>query len=360
MRSLSHRYSVSHFKRFVAIFIIIFALVINFIPVKSFAVPEEANKTKISSEENIQKIFSLGRGLGSSYYYMTSLYDQGLYKPYSSIRDEYAKAFQCLNIVDIILSDINTSIDSRMAMENITANFYNSLNDEDLNEVCLFYLRQSFVDFYKNLALEINRDFSPKESWFLALGFYLSFQEESLNSAASSKLLLSGFHKLLNQNILKLPQDVSQNLKMIDSLDKPVLSEQEISDLKLKISDIIEYFDNYRVCKASSIGNKELRGEWSGILIDPGKQKHEIKLVFPDNNKITMDIDGIARNLNISDLKIINKYITFMFKPFGNQKLFIKFNAKIDNNTFTGEAVDALGQKGNWLLSRTEISNKCK
>lgn len=43
-----------------------------------------------------------------------------------------------------------------------------------------------------------------------------------------------------------------------------------------------------------------------------------------------------------------------MFKPFGTEKLYLKFNAKLARDIFGGEITDVLGQKGYWALSRSD------
>lgn len=337
MRNLSQKFLVA----------LVFAALFFIIANKSFALTKD-------SREDIQKIFSLGRGLGSSYYHLTNLYDQTQFKSYSALKNEYGNTFQGLNLIEIILDDMEINKDSYTVLNNLRTGFYNSLKDQDLNEINLFCLREAYVDFYKILIMEVNNKYGSEGSWLLTLGFYTSFQAESLNSPTEQKLLLSGFYKILSTNPLNLPKSVLKNLQTIESLDKIVLSDKEINFLNKEIAGIISFFDNYPNCNSSPYGTKELVGKWQGSLIDPENQKHKIKLTVAENMKITMNIDDIAQNIDISDVKLINKYLTFMFKPFGGEKLYIKFNAKVSNNTFTGEAADVLGQKGNCLLSKIE------
>lgn len=324
--------------------VLVFTIFISIFSYKSLAL----------TEENTQKIFSLGRGLGSSYYYLTELYDSGKVEPYSNLEYEYGNAFQSLNIIDIILDDIETSTNSRYFLHNLRMNFYNSLQDRDLNEISIFYLREAFVDFYKGVSGEINEKFSSEGNWLLALGFYSSFQAESLGSPRKQKLLLSGFHKILNTNPLNLPESVSANLRIIEALDKNILTVDEIKCLNNKIIEIIAFFDNYPYGQVLPTGIKDIVGVWYGVLTDPDNKSHKIKLTVGEDMKIKMNIEGIADSIIVSDFKSINKYLTFMFKPFGSQKLYMKFNAKISNNMFIGEVDDVLGQRGNWLLSKTE------
>jgi hypothetical protein len=338
MRRISHKFWV---------FLFFTAIILFFIPNKAFA---------FIDKENTQKIFSLGRGAGASYYHLTDLCDKARFKPYSALKKDYNDTFQSLNIMDVILNDLETNTNSHILLNKLRINFYNSLKDQDLNEISLLCIREAYISYYENLAKDIQSKFSSGGSWLFALGFYSSFQMESLNSSSESKLLISGFSKILNSNpFSNLPETVLTNLKTINNLDKTYISDTEIACLKQNIIKITEYFDSYpQNYPFAEI--KKLTGNWQGILIDPENQRHKIKLIVNDNTNIKMDIDGIAQNILISDVKLIDNYFTFMFKPFGNEKLYIKFNAKISNNTFAGEVVDVLGQKGNWLLSKA-VSN---
>lgn len=301
----------------------------------------------------VQKIFSLGRGVGASYYYLTDLCDKARSKPYSALKKEYNNTFQSLNIMEIILNDLDTDTNSHASLNKLKNNFYNSLKDQDLNELQLLQIRKSYIYYYETLAKTIQRKYSSEGSWLLALGFYSSFQMESLNSSSKLKLLLSGFDKILNSNPLTLPEEFLTNLKTINSLDKTIINDNELECLKKNIINITEYFSNYPENKALSDELKEFTGVWQGILINSENKNYNLKLIVNDDMTIKMDINGIAQNILISDIKIINNYLTFMFKPLGDEKLYIKFNAKKYNNILTCEVVDVLGQKGNSLLSKT-------
>lgn len=306
----------------------------------------------VVSDKNVQQIFSLGRSVGASYYHLIDLCDKTKKLPYSSIKNEYHETFQSLNITDIILEDIEISNNSMIISDIVRSNYFNSLKDQDLNSTLMFQTKDIFVSFYESVAADIQTKFSSEGSWIFALGFYSSFQMESLSSSSKSKLLISGFHKILSSNPIKLPEKVKCNLKIIDNLDKNVLSFAEIDILNKNIIELTDYFDNYPKKLSPDANAGLLAGNWQGILIDPENQRHKIKLTVNTNKSITMDIDGIAQTIVVSDINIVNNYFTFMFKPFGTEKLYIKFGAKIHDGIFEGEVVDVLGQKGNWLLSK--------
>jgi hypothetical protein len=339
MRRISHNFLV---------FLFFTAIILLFTPNKAFA---------FIDKENTQKIFSLGRGVGASYYHLTDLSDKARFKPYSALKNEYDDTFQNINIMDIIIDDLEVSNNSHILLNKLKFNFYNSLKDQDLNEICLLHIRDDYVLYYENLAKDIQSRFSFEGSWLLALGFYSSFQMESLNSSSESKLLLSGFNKILDSNPLNLSETVLTSLQTINNLDKTYINDKEIECLKQNIIKITEYFGSYPENQPLSGKIKEFIGTWQGVLINPENQRHKIKLVVNDDMNINMNIDGIAQNILISDVKLINNYFTFMFKPFGDEKLYIKFNAKISDNTFSGEVTDVLGQKGNWILSKTALKN---
>ena len=321
-----------------------------------FSLPDKA--CAFINKESTQKIFSLGRSVGSSYYHLTALCDKARFKPYSALKNEYSDTFQSLNLMDIILDDLETNANSHLQLNKLRMNFYNSLNDQDLNEISILCIRDAYILYYETLIKDIQSRFSSEGSWLFSLGFYSSFQMESLNSSSESKLLLSGFAKIINSNpFINLPEPVLTNLKSINNLDKTYISEKELDCLKQNIISVAEYFGSYPDNQSLSIRNKEFTGLWQGVMVDPENQRHKIKLIVNKDMNIKMDIDGIAQNILVSDVKIIDNYFTFMFKPFGTEKLYMRFNAKISNNTFTGEVVDVLGEKGNWLLSRA-VSEK--
>jgi len=335
MRSISHKFLV---------FLFLTTIIFIFTPNKVFA---------FTNEENTQKIFSLGRSVGASYYHLTDLCDKARFKSYSSLKKEYGDTFQSLNIMDIILDDLETNTNSHILLNKLRFDLYNSLKDQDLNEISLLNTRDYYLLYYENLAKDIQDKFSSEGSWLFTLGFYSSFQMESLNSPSCSKLLLSGFGKIFNSNPLpNLPEPVLVSLKAINSLDKTYINDKELECLKQNIIKITEFFGSSEKTPEFSSGIKELAGIWQGSLIDPENQRHKMKLTVNKDMNIKMDIDGIAQSIPISDVKLIDNYFTFMFKPFGSEKLYIKFNAKISDNTFAGEIVDVLGQKGNWLLSK--------
>lgn len=332
-------------------FLILIILTITF-----FAAPNKAY-CQISSEHE-QKIFSLGRSVGYSYYHLVDLCDKIRVKPYLDVKKEYNDTFQNLNLMDIILDDLEISSNSQLLLENLRFDFYNSLNKQDLNQLCLFGLRDAYAIYYKNLIKDVHKKFSKEGSWLFSLGFYTSFQQESLNSASESKLLLSGFHKILNTNPLNLPTIVVNNLKTINSLDKIRLNTNEIALLSKNINEVTNYFESFSQSDSVLTKNKILFGNWEGVLIDSENQKHKVNINVNNNLTASMNIDGIAGDVVIYDVKVINNYFTFMFKPFGGEKLYIKFTGKVTNNSFTGEIIDVLGQKGYWSLSR--IEKACK
>lgn len=299
--------------------------------------------------DDIQKIFTLGRSLGISYYHFTDLSDKSNTKAYADIKKEYSDTFQSLNIMEIILKDICTDTESYMLLKKLRTDFYNSLQKQDILTTKFPFIKQNYDYYYKSLTKDIKTKFSAEGEWVLAIGFYSSFQRESINSLSKTKLLLSGIDKIISAKPIFLPENILENLKTVSTLEKTTLNDLELISLKASLIKIAEYFDGYT---GNISETNKLAGNWKGVLIDPENQLHKISLSVNNNASAKMNIDGIAQNIAISDVKIVNNYSTFMFKPFGAEKLYIKFNAKISNNILAGEAVDVLGQQGNWVLSR--------
>ena len=313
---------------------------------------------KYSCNDITRKIFSLGRGVGASYYHLIDLCDQSREKPFKELEDEYNNAFQNLNIIDIILNDIGIGGKIRYDLNIIRKNFYNALRDQDLSETKLAFARDMFVVFYENLSQDINRTYSCKGSWLLSLGFYASFQLESLNSSKESKILLSGFQKIMSRRTVAVPQYIYDNLTDIYKLDKIYITQADLINLERNLTTVIGYFTTYPESMPLFNEIKDLTGNWQGILFNPNNERYDIRLIVNDDLTASMDIYGIARNVIISDIRVVNNYFTFMFKPFGTEKLYMRFNAKLSENIFTGEIIDVLGEKGYWVLASTDEEHK--
>jgi len=295
--------------------------------------------------ENTTKIFSLGRSVGSSYYHLIDLCDKAGKKPFVEIQQDYSITFQNLNVIDIILNDLNIDGKSREDLNKLRINFYNALKNQDLNETQIAFVRDMFVVFYENLAQDVLTRNYAEGSWLLSLGFYTSFQLESLNSPAEEKILLSGFSKIYDARLIQVPENVDNSLLTVNNLDKISVTQTELAGLRTNLVNITEYFTNYPC---------DFAGIWQGILINPENEKHDIRLTVNKDLTAVMNIAGIAEDVTISDIRIVNNYFTFMFKPFGTEKLYLKFDAKLSENIFTGEITDVLGAKGHWVLAKTD------
>lgn len=320
--------------------------------------PDEAISANYGCSDVTRKLFSLGRGIGASYYHLVDLSDRSRSLSFDELEQEYSQAFQNLNIIDIILNDIDIQGKARYDLNNIRRSFYNALRDQDLSETKLAFVRDTFVIFYENLSQEINRSYSCKGSWLLSLGFYTSFQLESLSSAREEKILLSGFQKIMNKRTVAVPQHIYENLTGIYKLDKPFVTQADLINLERNLTSVIGYFTTYPDSQPLFREVQEVAGVWQGILFNPNNKRYDIRLIVNEDLTASMDIEGIANNVMISDVRIVNNYFTFMFKPFGTEKLYMRFNAKLTENIFTGEITDVIGEKGYWVLARTDENLK--
>jgi hypothetical protein len=335
MRNFSHK--------FFTVLILITAF-LTFIPNKVLA---------SAQEESMRNVFSLGRGVGSTYFHLVNLSDKARFTSYTVLKKEYDDTFQSLNMMGVLLDDLKISSESQVLLEKLRFNFYHALKDADMNEVKILYIKNAYCLFYETLANDVEKQMPNDGNWLFTLGFYTSFQKESINSPDYSKLLLSGFNKILSANPIALPETVFTDLQQINNLDKESLTNTEIACLNQSIKEVMEYFGSYPSTEPLEQEITRISGNWQGVLIDPENQRRNIKLNINTDRTLVMDIDGIAQNISVDDIKLINNYFTFMFKPFGAEKLYIMFNAKVANNTLSGEVIDSLGQKGNWLLSKT-------
>jgi hypothetical protein len=164
---------------------------------------------------NVRRVFALGRSAGAAYYYLIDLCDRAVNSPFKDIQKQYGESFQNLNIIDIVLEDMGLQGKAAQDLNKVRINFYNALNGQDLNETKLSFARDMFVVFYENLIQDVSNSYSPYGNWILTLGFYTSFQNESLKSDREDKILLSGFGKIFNSRPIAVPAEVYDNLSTI-------------------------------------------------------------------------------------------------------------------------------------------------
>jgi len=309
------------------------------------------------SNDKIQKIFLLGRSLGSGYYRLIDLTNKSKEFAYSDIRIEYQNAFQNFNITDLIIEDLNLDTCLSELLKNVKLNLYSALDKQDLSEAKLAVTLDKFSSYYEDLKQSIKSEYSDTGTWLLDLGFYTSFQLESINSKDKNKLFLSGFNKVVENIPTMIPERIARAFLNIKLFEKPELTEAELAGLKTSLTNVIEFFSGYPDGRSLLTESQELVGEWQGIMLTPDCLKHNIELkINKVNSKLSgvMNIDKIAENIPISNIDTLDGYFTFMFKPFGTEKLYIKFDAKLSDNVFSGEIIDVLGQKGYWVLAKVD------
>lgn len=309
------------------------------------------------TNDETRQLFSTGRSLGSAYFYLLDLTNKSQSTDYLKIRNEYQNAFNSLSITDLIVDDLQINDDSSRLLNSVRLSLYNSLKKQDISTEKLTSTISDFATYYENLHKIVCDKYSTQGTWLLDLGFYSAFQYESINSKEQAKLLISGFDKLSSSIPFELPAKINSDIKSINMLDKDDLTTRDIIQLKANITELMEFFSNYPYVKPLFREVQELVGNWQGILLNPYNQKSNIRLIVNKDLSAIMDINGIARNITISDVEVVDNYFSFMFKPFGTEKLYIKFSAKLTNNVFAGEITDVLGEKGYWVLAKSNQDN---
>jgi len=301
-------------------------------------------------DASLQKVFSLGRSAGSSYFYLINLSDKTTKSPYAAIKKDYSSAFMSLSLMEGILKDISIDKTSQKNLAALEMKLDKSLNSGDLNQISVQDIKDEFISDYDIIAQNISSKYSSKGAWLLVLGFYTSFQQRSLEFYSPEKILLSGFNQVLDANPYNsLPVSVNTSLKSIANFDKVNISTQDLAFLAKNIGVINDYFSG-----KSPESQVKILGGWSGVMVDPDNVSRKTVLSSADGHNFTLDVEGVAKNIVISDVQNINNYYTFMFKPFGTQKMYVKFDAVLSDNTLTGQAIDCIGQKGNLLLSKKQ------
>lgn len=328
-------------------------LLFSFMFFTSVAIADQPEPV-VCKDEVAPKVFSLGRSIGNAYYHLVDLFEKASVEPFVSLQAEYSSTLQSLNIIDIILEDLGVEGKSRKGLDKLRINFYNALKNQDLNEREVAFVRDRFVIFYENLLQEVKLNYCNRESWFLSLGFYTSFQLASLHSGEKEKILLSGFGKLLSARPVQVPDDIYNSLLTVYNLDKLLVTQSELAELENNLVKITEYFSNYPQTAVLISELEDLIGVWQGIVVNPENEKHDIRLAVNENLTAKMYIPGIADGVEIADIRVVNNYFTFMFKPFGTEKFYLRFSAKLSENIFSGEITDVLGSKGYWVLAKTD------
>ena len=309
------------------------------------------------TNDETQQLFSAGRSLGSAYYYLLDLTNKSKNTEYLKIKNDYQNAFNSLNITDLIVDDLQINDDSSKLLNDVRFSLYNSLKKQDLSTEKLTSTISDFAGYYDQLHKIVCDKYSNQGTWLLDLGFYSAFQYESINSKDQTKILISGFNKLSSNIPFELPAKINSDIKSINMLDKDDLTTQDLVQLKTNITELLEFFSNYPYVKPLIREVQELVGVWQGILFNPYNQKSHIKLTVNKDLSAVMDINGIAKSITISDIEVVDNYFSFMFKPFGTEKLYIKFSAKLTNNVFAGEITDVLCEKGYWVLAKLNSEN---
>ncbi|MEI7473558.1 MAG: hypothetical protein WCK67_02165 [bacterium] len=305
------------------------------------------------SDKKIQNIFNTGSATGEAYYNLITIYQGSSVNEVKYNKLKFQHAFQSLSIIDLISEDLQLSNQSLCLLKNIRSNLYESLNEEKINYAMLEQTIKLLNQFYNSFNLDIANSYGTDSDWYSDLGFYSSFQLESINTNKSSALLLDGSQKLYEQVPASVPQTSSEMVKSLKSFDKPTLTVDEIQALKNELNYLISYFSNYPNKVADNANIKALKGFWQGIMINPYGQKYNISLNFNDVNNSSLTIEGIASNIPLENIDLLDSYFSFTFKPVGTEKFNVRFNAKINNDMFSGNITNSLNEQGYWVLTKT-------
>lgn len=305
------------------------------------------------SNLKVQNIFNTGRAIGDAYYNLVNIYQGYGVDDIKFNKTKYQHAFQTLSIIDLISEDLQLSNQSICLLKNVRFNLYQSLNDEKINYAMLDETMHNLNQFYSSLNLDLENTIGVDAKWYSDLGFYSAFQLDAINSNAANVLMLESSQNIYLQTPTTLP---SSALVMIDGLktfDKPSLSSDETKAFKQKLASVISYFSQYPNEKQSISDLQQMKGYWQGIMINPYGQKYNIILDFDDIKNAKLSIIGIAENIPLSNIDVIDNYFSFTFKPIGTEKFNVRFNAKINNGMFSGNITNSLNEQGYWVLTKT-------
>lgn len=299
------------------------------------------------------KIFNTGRAIGETYFSLIDIYQSHGVSEIKYSKSKYQHAFQNLSIVDLITEDLNLSTQSVSLIKDIRKNLYLSLTDEKINFAQLDETIQFLGQFYNSFEADLETNYGTEADWYADLGFYSAFQLEALNTAHKDTLMLQD-----NQNIYsQKPQNINPTVStMIDNLsryNKPSLTTAETKAFQEDLKVLVNYFSVSPDCKTKIDDVALLKGYWQGVMINPYGQKYNIKMNFKDINDANLFIQGIAENIPLENVDIIDNYFSFTFKPVGTEKFNVRFNAKINEDIFSGNITNSLNEEGYWVLTKT-------
>lgn len=310
------------------------------------------------TEQDIQNIFSSGRSLGAAYYNLLYLTDRSIKLPYSSLKKQYEDAFQYLSISDVINNDILCDTELSKQLFIVRQDLYYALKNQELNSDTVRKATIDFNNYYSNLSNEITKKYNLEGQWLLNLGFYSSFQQKSLSSKDRSKLLLTNADILTTNIPVNLNSETLTAVKKLDYNGRRNLTAYEAASLKQNINDVIVLMTNYPNPRPIFREKTDLIGSWQGIMLNSNRDRINIKLSINKDLTGNLSIGSIAKNIKVYDIELVNNYFTFTYNPLGTEKLFIRFNARLTDSVFSGEIIDAIGEKSYWVLAKED--ENCK
>ena len=301
--------------------------------------------TSLTNEEKYA--FQMGVHLGDTSFYIADILSNSKIMGSSVVN---AKTLHLQRQSEKQVTLANSLNLSKESLENI------SKYQKELNE---FFMEKSykpdklekakkiFSIYSDDIQKNINNLYGRKTTWLFDAGFLAGFLNASMGSEYKEKLILLNFGYLAEYIPYSIPTSVIASLSNIALIKNNQLTNNEIEAIKESTDNVINYFTNPDTY-TPPVTFKTIVGKWEGRLSDPsGKYSKASILINPDLSA-TLDVEGKFDGMPVNSIDLTQTLVTFNIKPYGEDRLTIKFSGRIVDDVMSGEAVDVSGRKGMW------------
>lgn len=328
--------------------VVVFAFIL-FVSNISFAA------VKLSNEE--KEVFKLSYSLGEASYLMPDLISNegimGIAIAQSKLIYLQRQALQQHSyIISLGLPKKTVDLSNKYQKE-----IQQALANSEYDRKKLLQAQKTYVNYSDRVRIETSERYGQKVTWLFDVGFLSGFTNVSMQSEYQNKLVLLQFKYLLDYIPYELPSSIMSAISNLADQKDVSLIASEIDLLKESAQSIAIFFNNPETYSPPAT-MKTLVGVWEGRLAEPGGSYHKANLkVFPDLSA-ELFVDDLFESMPVNEISLTQSIVSFDIKPFGEERLKIKFSGRVVDDMMAGDAVDISGKKGKWQFLRT--SNKDK
>lgn len=308
----------------------------------------------LSNEEKI--IFSLAKNIGELTYYYTDIASNNQMMGIAMLHGKIRHLKTLMARQDILDNDLNLSKDTLKMFSLAAKNLEESHVKGDYINNKFEKSQQEYVQYSQDLRKDIEHLYGPKYTWLFDTGFLTSFTEHSMRSEYKQKLILLQYRYVLDFIPYELPTSVIASLSKVAVAKDGELTDTQIDMMRESSQNVIAYFLNPEAY-APPATLKTLVGKWEGRLAPPGSDYHKASIIIKPDMTAVLNVEDIFDSMPVNNMTLTQSLLSFDIKPFGEEKLVIKFTGRIVDDVISGEAIDISGKKGLWqFLKAPEIT----